>query len=71
MKIGLITGTGLYSLPNLQNTAKEQIETPYGSVNVETGEWSGREVIFIPRHGKNHTIAPSDINYQANIYALY
>lgn len=71
MKIGLVTGTGFYTLPNLKETTKEKVHTPFGSVDVEVGEVSGREVVFIPRHGKQHTIAPSDINYRANLYALY
>lgn len=71
MKIGLITGTGFYTLPNLKETIKEVVETPYGSVDIENGELAGREVVFIARHGKKHTIAPSNINYRANIYALH
>jgi 5'-methylthioadenosine phosphorylase len=70
IKIGLITGTGFYSLPNLRETKKEIIATPFGSVNVELGEVAGRDVVFIPRHGKEHTISPSNINYRANIFAL-
>ncbi len=71
MKIGIITGTGFYSLPNLRETQKEVVETPYGNVDVETGHLAGREIVFISRHGKKHTIAPSDINYRANLYALH
>lgn len=71
MKIGLITGTGFYTLPNLRETTKEVVETPYGTVEAELGELAGREVFFIPRHGKQHTISPSNINYRANVYALH
>lgn len=71
MKIGLITGTGFYALPNLKETQKEIIETPYGSVDVELGCLGKREVAFIARHGKGHTIAPSKINYRANLFALH
>lgn len=71
MKIGLITGTGFYSLPNLKDTEKETLTTPFGEVEVEVGELSGREVVFVARHGKQHTIAPADINYRANIYAMH
>ncbi len=71
MKFGLITGTGFYSLPTLKDTEKEVVRTPYGDVDVELGSLAGREVVFIARHGKKHTIAPSDINYRANLYALH
>lgn len=66
-----ITGTGFYTLPNIQDIRKQLVETPYGAVEVEIGTLAGREIAFIPRHGKGHTIAPNDINYRANIYALY
>lgn len=71
IKIGLITGTGFYSLPNLGETQTKTVDTPFGPVVAELGEIAGREVFFIPRHGKQHTISPSNINYRANIYAMH
>ncbi len=71
MRIGLITGTGFYTLPNLKETTRETVETPFGPVEVENGHLAGKDITFIARHGKKHTIAPSDINYRANIYAMH
>ena len=68
---GFITGTGFYTLPSIQDTKVQEVETPYGTVSVDIGRWGDQEVAFIPRHGKKHTGAPGDINYRANIYAMH
>ncbi len=71
-EIGIIGGSGLYD-PGLFREAKEyKIYTPYGlpSDNVIVGEFKGRIVAFIPRHGRGHKIPPHKINYRANIWAL-
>ena len=71
-EFGVIGGTGLYD-PNLLKNAKEiDVETPYGkpSDNITVGELNGKTVAFLPRHGKKHTIRPTDINVRANIFAL-
>jgi 5'-methylthioadenosine phosphorylase len=71
-EIGIIGGTGL-SDPKLFSNIKEvSVETPYGkpSDKITIGELGGRRVAFLPRHGKKHTIRPTDINVRANIYAL-
>jgi 5'-methylthioadenosine phosphorylase len=68
---GFITGTGFYQLPNVNDVHTETIQTPYGEVGVEIGIWQDQEIAFIPRHGKGHTIAPSMINYRANLYAFH
>ena len=71
-EIGVIGGTGLYD-PNLLKNAQEvTVETPYGkpSDSITVGELSGKNVAFLPRHGKKHTIRPTDINVRANIFAL-
>lgn len=71
-KIGVIGGSGLGAIDNLEVTHREMINTPYGSPScpVIFGEIEGAEIIFIPRHGISHTIAPHEINYRANIFAL-
>ncbi len=68
--IGIIGGSGLYSL--LENPKSFDIDTPFGkpSSQVEVGKINGVEVAFIPRHGKKHTIPPHKVNYRANIWAL-
>lgn len=71
-KFAIIGGTGLTSLNGLQIKSSEQIDTPFGapSADLTVGELSGREIIFLPRHGGNHTIPPHKINYRANLWAL-
>ena len=71
-EIGIIGGTGIYD-PGLLDDIKElSIETPYGapSEKITVGQYNGKKVAFIPRHGKKHTILPHMINYRANIWAL-
>ncbi len=71
-EIGIIGGTGL-SDPKLFSNIKEvTVETPYGkpSDSITIGELNGKSVAFLPRHGKKHTIRPTDIPVRANIYAL-
>ncbi len=70
-KIGIIGGSGLYSL--LENPKSISVETPYGSPSssLDLGEIGGVEVAFLPRHGKKHTIPPHKVNYRANIWALH
>ena len=70
--VGIIGGTGFYD-PRLLESGKEtNIDTPYGSASdsIVVGRLSGREVAFLPRHGRKHTIRPTDLNSRANIYAL-
>jgi 5'-methylthioadenosine phosphorylase len=70
-KIGIIGGSGLYSL--LENHKPVEVNTPYGkpSSALEIGEIDGIEVVFLPRHGKKHSIPPHKVNYRANIRALF
>jgi len=71
-KLAIIGGTGLTSLNGLQIKSSEAVETPFGapSAPLTVGELSGRELVFLPRHGGNHTIPPHKINYRANLWAL-
>lgn len=70
VKFAIIGGTGVYDPKLLDNVREEQVETPYGSVSVEVGSYQGREVAFMARHGKGHSIPPHKINYRANIWGL-
>jgi len=70
MRIGIIGGTGVYELGEEVGTRSEQVATPYGSVDVGIAEHAGRELVFIPRHGPDHSIPPHRINYLANVDAL-
>jgi 5'-methylthioadenosine phosphorylase len=70
--LGVIGGSGLYDLPGLTNIQEHSIHTPFGmpSDTIITGNVNGRQVAFLPRHGKGHRFTPSEVNYRANIYAL-
>jgi len=68
--IAVIGGTGVYDPSMLGNVAQEQIATPYGDVAFKTGDYAGKRVAFLPRHGKGHSIPPHLINYRANLWAL-
>ncbi len=70
VRTGFITGTGFYTLPNIQTIEIEEASTPFGKVHVQITSLEGREIAFIPRHGEKHQLAPDEINYRANIYAL-
>jgi 5'-methylthioadenosine phosphorylase len=71
-EIGIIGGTGLYDPELLRNVQEVTVKTPYGnpSDSITVGELAGKGVAFLPRHGKKHTIRPTDINVRANIFAL-
>lgn len=68
--VGVIGGSGLYSL--LDEPELVEVETPYGrpSAPVATGSMGGADVAFLPRHGTRHEYAPHRINYRANLWAL-
>lgn len=70
--LGVIGGTGLYDLPNLENVSELTIETPFGypSAPLVRGKIGDTEVVFLARHGRGHHINPSQIPFRANIYAL-
>lgn len=71
-EIGIIGGTGIYDPKLLKNAKETKVHTPYGPPSdlVTIGELKGRKIAFIPRHGKKHTIRPTDVNSRANVYAL-
>jgi 5'-methylthioadenosine phosphorylase len=71
-EIGIIGGTGLYDPQLLKDVEEVNVETPYGapSDSITVGDLAGRHVAFLPRHGKKHTIRPTDVNSRANIFAL-
>ena len=71
MVIGIIGGSGLYELMDLEKRHEIKISTPYGEVIAEKGFLIGKEVIFISRHQKGHKVPPHKVNYRANIYALF
>lgn len=71
-KIGIIGGSGLYSIDGFENQKWVKVKTPFGKASDEflTGELEGREVIFLPRHGRGHRVMPSELNHRANIWGM-
>jgi 5'-methylthioadenosine phosphorylase len=71
-EIGIIGGSGLYSMPGLTGVHEERVTTPFGDPSdaFVFGELEGRTVAFLARHGRGHRILPSELNFRANIYAL-
>ena len=70
MKIGIIAGTGFYSLPALQGSTPQELDTVYGKALITSGKWHGVDIAFLTRHGVDHSVPPSGVNYRANITAL-
>ena len=70
--IGIIGGSGLYGMEELEVQEERTIETPFGSPSdvFVLGELRGRAVAFLARHGRGHRILPSELNFRANIYAF-
>ena len=71
-EIGIIGGSGLYSMPGFEAVEEAHIDTPFGqpSDNYILGELRGRKVAFLARHGRGHRISPSELNFRANIYGM-
>jgi 5'-methylthioadenosine phosphorylase len=71
-KIGIIGGSGLDNPDILQDISDVEIETPYGkpSSSLKTGKIAGVDVVLLARHGREHTIPPTQVNFRANISAL-
>ncbi len=71
-KIGVIGGSGLYDMKGLVLKKRKTVTTPFGkpSDHYLLGEIGKTEVVFLPRHGKNHDIPPHKINYRANIWGF-
>ena len=71
-KLGIIGGSGLYSIESLEDSQWIKVDTPWGSPSDEIlqAKLNGKEVFFLPRHARGHKINPSNINFRANIDAL-
>jgi len=70
--IGIIGGSGLYHMEGLTDLTEHAIETPFGAPSdvIHGGRLAGRQVYFLPRHGRGHRIQPHELNHRANIWAL-
>jgi len=71
-EIGIIGGSGLYTMAGLQGAREVRIRTPFGDPSdaLVVGHLEGQPVAFLARHGRGHRILPSEINFRANIYAM-
>src|SRR5215203_2258746 len=72
VNIGIIGGSGLYQMPELQNVREKSVETPFGSPSDAfiLGELEGVTVAFLPRHARGHKFLPTEVPFRANIYAM-
>ena len=72
VELGIIGGSGLYALPGFRQTESIEMETPFGkpSSDVVVGELAGTRVAFLSRHGSGHRLAPHEVPFAANIFAL-
>ncbi len=71
-KLAIIGGSGLYSMPGLEDVQERVLTTPFGdpSAPLIVGRLEGESIAFLARHGIGHHLSPSEINFRANIYAL-
>jgi 5'-methylthioadenosine phosphorylase len=71
-KIAVVGGSGLYEIEGLTEIEEVNPYTPYGKPShaITIGKLEGTNIAFLPRHGRGHTITPSEVPYRANIYAL-
>jgi 5'-methylthioadenosine phosphorylase len=72
VEIGIIGGSGLYSMPGIARVCEVRVTTPFGrpSDAYLLGELKGRKVAFLARHGRGHVLLPSELNFRANIYGF-
>lgn len=72
LKLAVIGGSGLYAMEGLRLLDEKKVPTPFGDPSdaIIVGELDGKQIAFLPRHGRGHRISPSEINYRANIWAL-
>jgi 5'-methylthioadenosine phosphorylase len=70
--IGIIGGSGLYQMGGVENPTEQRVETPFGDPSdaLIGGQMHGRQIYFLPRHGRGHRLLPHELNHRANIYAL-
>ena len=71
-RVGIIGGSGLYHIEGFTQQKWVKVKTPFGppSDSFLTGKLAGREVVFLPRHGRGHRILPSELNHRANIWGM-
>jgi 5'-methylthioinosine phosphorylase len=70
--LAVIGGSGLYNFPGLENAQRQSVDTPFGpaSGDIVCGDFAGKRLAFLARHGESHTLPPHRVNYRANLWAL-
>ena len=71
-RIGIIGGSGLYNMPGFTERSEVRLDTPFGEPSdaYVVGKLAGKDVAFLPRHGRGHRISPSELNFRANIFGM-
>ena len=71
--LAVIGGSGLYAFPGLENAERRAVDTPFGAASGEvvSGQFAGRRIAFLARHGESHSLPPHRVNYRANLWALH
>ena len=69
-RVGVITGSGTYALPDFEDATPHDLETPYGAALVTEGRFVGGEVLHVSRHGEGHKRLSNHVNHRANVWAL-
>ncbi|TCL64291.1 methylthioadenosine phosphorylase [Hydrogenispora ethanolica] len=70
IKLAVIGGSGVYQPAMLDDVSEVAVETPYGEIRPMVGKIAGRQVAFLARHGREHSLLPHQLNYRANIWGL-
>src|SRR4051794_22380176 len=70
MRIGIITGSGTYALPNFEDARTDEVATRFGTARVTEGRFAGADVLHVSRHGEGHPRLSNHVTHQANIAAL-
>ena len=70
--IGIIGGSGLYQMEDVEHPTEQRVQTPFGDPSdaIIGGRMHDRQIYFLPRHGRGHRLLPHELNHRANIYAL-
>ena len=71
-RLGVLGGSGLYAMDGLEDIQEVELETPYGrpSDSLRLGRLGDLEVVFLARHGRHHSLSPTEVPYRANLWAL-
>jgi 5'-methylthioadenosine phosphorylase len=67
--IGIIGGSGVYDIKGLENKVWTHVDSPFGKPSDDflVGDFEGKKIVFLPRHGRGHVVSPTQVNYRANI----